>query len=99
MYSGMTAFRYNFVGGVFEIRTTVRSDGRGVAEIYAVEDASLVRYPYSTNRLGCFVRMTVQEAHGSALRALEERFGRPRSGLIETIPDNAVDTSRRGPAA
>jgi hypothetical protein len=94
----MMAFRYNFVGGVFEIRTTVRSDGRGVAEIYAVEEASRVRHPYSTNTLGCFVRMTVHEAHGSALRALEELFGAPRSGLIGTIPD-AVQTNRRGPAA
>jgi hypothetical protein len=95
----MNAFRYNFAGAVFDIRTTVRSDGRGVAEIHAVEEPGLVRQPYSTNTLGCFVRMTVQEAHGSALRALEERFGPPRSGLIGTIPDAADHSNGRGPAA
>jgi hypothetical protein len=94
----MFTFRYSFADGIFEIRTTVRSDGRGVAEIYVVEKAGLVRLPYSTNTLGYFVRMTAQEAHRSALRALEERFGPSGSGSIETA-DAFAHRNERGPAA
>jgi hypothetical protein len=70
----MSTYRHTFGGILFEIRTSHDEHARAVADVYVVQEGSLLLQPYRVNG-DAFVGDTENAARAAAVRELERQFG------------------------
>jgi hypothetical protein len=95
----LTATRHTFCGYMAEIRTSLGDDGMATADIYTVQESSVLLQPYAVNGTPAIVADCEDTARAIALQALRARFGQEICRSAEVPPDSGFRIINRARTA